>query len=50
MKKAILLFSIIRFPFIEIMAEYYEFTTVWRFDAPREKVWEQIKDSARWSE
>ncbi len=32
------------------MAEYYEFVTVWRFDAPIEKVWAQIKDSALWSD
>lgn len=28
----------------------YEFTTVWRFDAPPEKVWEKIKDSEHWNE
>ena len=32
------------------MAEYYEFVTIWRFDAPVEKVWEQVKDSERWSD
>ena len=32
------------------MAEYYEFVTVWRLDAPIEKVWEQIKDFERWSD
>jgi hypothetical protein len=32
------------------MAEYYEFVTVWRFDAPLEKVWEKIKHSESWSE
>lgn len=32
------------------MAEYYEFVTIWRFDAPIEKVWEHIKDSERWHE
>lgn len=32
------------------MAEYYEFVTVWRFDAPLEKVWEEIKNSETWSE
>jgi len=32
------------------MSEYYEFVTIWRFDAPIEKVWEQIKDSERWSD
>ena len=31
------------------MAEYYEFVTIWRFDAPIGKVWEQIKDSENWS-
>ena len=31
------------------MAEYYEFVTIWRFDAPIEKVWDQIKDSENWS-
>jgi uncharacterized protein YndB with AHSA1/START domain len=29
---------------------YYEFTTVWLFDAPLEKVWEVIKHSETWSE
>ena len=29
---------------------YYEFVTVWRFDAPIEKVWELIKDSENWSD
>lgn len=28
----------------------YEFTTVWRFDAPIEKVWEALKNSESWSE
>ncbi|MEP6902676.1 MAG: SRPBCC family protein [Actinomycetota bacterium] len=28
---------------------YYEFVTVWRFDAPVEKVWEAIKNSEMWS-
>jgi uncharacterized protein YndB with AHSA1/START domain len=28
----------------------YEFTTIWRFDAPLEKIWEKIKDSERWNE
>jgi uncharacterized protein YndB with AHSA1/START domain len=32
------------------MAEDYEFTTVWRFDAPVEKVWALIKDSETWSD
>lgn len=32
------------------MAEYYEFVTVWRFDAPIEKVWEAIKHSESWNE
>lgn len=31
------------------MARDYEFTTVWVFDAPIEKVWEAIKDSESWS-
>lgn len=30
--------------------EFYEFETIWRFDAPIEKVWETIKDSEKWSE
>lgn len=30
------------------MAEYYEFVTVWRFDAPVEKVWREIKHSENW--
>jgi uncharacterized protein YndB with AHSA1/START domain len=30
--------------------EYYEFTTIWRFDAPLEKVWEIIKESEKWHE
>ncbi len=29
---------------------YYEFVTVWRFDAPLDKVWEEIKHSENWSE
>jgi len=32
------------------MPEYYEFTTVWRFDAPIERVWKEIKNSETWSE
>ncbi len=32
------------------MTEDYEFVTVWRFDAPLEKVWAQIKDSEKWSD
>jgi uncharacterized protein YndB with AHSA1/START domain len=32
------------------MAEYYEFVTIWRFDAPLERVWEKIKDAETWSE
>lgn len=32
------------------MAEYYEFVTVWRFNAPVEKVWGEIKRSENWSE
>ena len=33
------------------MAEYYyEFVTVWRFDAPLEKVWDAIKHSESWNE
>ena len=28
----------------------YEFVTVWRFDAPIEKVWEVIKRSEEWSD
>ena len=32
------------------MAEYYEFVTVWRFDAPIEKVWEKIKHSESWNQ
>lgn len=32
------------------MAEYYEFVTVWRFDAPVEKVWQAIKHSEIWHE
>jgi uncharacterized protein YndB with AHSA1/START domain len=32
------------------MAEYYEFVTVWRLEAPLEKVWERIKDSEHWHE
>ncbi|HEV7645413.1 MAG TPA: SRPBCC family protein [Pyrinomonadaceae bacterium] len=32
------------------MAEYYEFVTVWRFDAPPEEVWEVIKRSEHWHE
>jgi hypothetical protein len=30
--------------------EYYEFVTIWRFDAPIEKVWETIKHSETWHE
>lgn len=32
------------------MAEYYEFATVWRFEAPVEKVWREIKASETWSD
>lgn len=32
------------------MFEYYEFVTVWRFSAPVDKVWEEIKHSENWSE
>lgn len=28
----------------------YEFVTIWNFDAPIERVWEQIKHSETWSE
>jgi hypothetical protein len=28
----------------------YEFVTIWHFDAPIERVWEEIKHSERWSE
>jgi uncharacterized protein YndB with AHSA1/START domain len=28
----------------------YEFVTIWKLDAPIEKVWEAIKDSEKWSE
>lgn len=31
------------------MPEFYEFVTIWRFDAPLEKVWAEIKDSGSWS-
>ena len=32
------------------MPEYYEFVTIWRFDAPIEKVWDAIKQSENWSD
>ena len=32
------------------MAKYYEFVTVWNFDAPIEAVWDTIKDSETWHE
>ncbi|MBS1793096.1 MAG: SRPBCC family protein [Acidobacteria bacterium] len=32
------------------MAEDYEFVTVWRFDAPLARVWEEIKNSETWSD
>ena len=32
------------------MTEDYQFVTVWRFDAPLEKVWARIKDSETWSD
>ena len=32
------------------MAEDYQFVTVWRFDAPVERVWTPIKDSETWSD
>ncbi len=32
------------------MPEYYEFVTVWRFDAPIERVWKEIKNSETWSD
>jgi uncharacterized protein YndB with AHSA1/START domain len=28
----------------------YEFVTIWKLDAPIERVWEAIKDSEKWSE
>ncbi len=28
----------------------YEFLTTWMLDAPRERVWEAIRDSERWPE
>jgi hypothetical protein len=28
----------------------YEFVTVWRFDAPLERVWDEIKHSENWSD
>jgi uncharacterized protein YndB with AHSA1/START domain len=31
------------------MAQDYEFITIWVFDAPIEKVWEEIKNSENWS-
>ncbi len=30
--------------------EFYEFVTIWRFDAPIEKVWAVIEDSENWSD
>lgn len=39
-------FSIIHF----FMSEYYEFVTVWRFDAPIGRVWAKIKESEKWSD
>ena len=30
--------------------EYYEFVTIWRFEAPLEKVWTEIKTSETWSD
>ncbi len=30
--------------------KYYEFVTVWRFDAPIEEVWKEIKNSETWSD
>jgi hypothetical protein len=32
------------------MAQYYEFVTIWRFDAPLEEVWEAVKRSESWHE
>ena len=32
------------------MGKDYEFVTIWRFDAPVENVWKEIKDSGSWSE
>ena len=32
------------------MPKYYEFVTIWRFDAPIEKVWDAIKQSENWSD
>lgn len=44
-------FCIFHFAFlVKVMPEYYEFITVWRFDAPVEKVWEKIKHSETWNE
>lgn len=31
------------------MPEFYEFTTIWRFDAPVEEIWREIKSSENWS-
>lgn len=30
--------------------EHYEFTTIWRFDAPLETIWKEIKNSETWSD
>lgn len=37
-------------PFTISKMRYYEFVTVWRFDAPIEKVWSEIKASENWSD
>src|SRR5262249_28959220 len=41
-------FCIFRFTFMPVSD--YEFVTIWKFDAPIEHVWDEIKHSERWSE
>ena len=43
-------FSFCIFRFTLLTMSDYEFVSIWRFDAPIGKVWDEIKDSENWSE
>jgi len=38
------------FSFYSMPVSDYEFVTVWNFDAPVERVWDEIKHSEKWNE